>query len=64
MSPEYECNELNVFFFLYIMVFYETTFNVCIVYCVYILGSSACLYKVSIVNKMFTEFYLLISVSY
>ncbi len=62
MSPEYECNELH--FFIYIMVFYETTFNVKLVYCVYVLGSSACQYKVSIVNKMFTEFYLLISVSY
>ncbi len=63
MSPEYEHNELNVFLFFifFIMVFYGKTFNVKLVYCVYILGSSAFLYKVSIINKVYTEFHLLIS---
>ncbi len=45
-----------------LMVFYGKPFNE--KHCVNILASSVCLYKIYIINKVFTESHLLISAFY
>ncbi len=53
MKPEYERSTLN-----------GSVFSFNFAHCIYILVSSACRYKIFIINKVFTEFCLLISAFY
>ncbi len=64
MRPEYDRNPLNgsVFSFLWFSMGNHLTWN--FAPCFYILASSAYLYKIYIINKVFTEFRLLISAFY